>query len=80
MTRSRPWFRAKKFGWGWGLPLTWQGWLTLACYVALVAASALAFPPARNPVAFALSIGGLTAALIGVCLLTGEKPRWRWGR
>ena len=22
----RNWFRAKRYGWGWGLPITWQGW------------------------------------------------------
>jgi len=21
------WFRAKRYGWGWGLPITWQGWV-----------------------------------------------------
>ena len=80
MSNSRPWFKAKTYGWGWGLANTWQGWLTYAGYVALVAASAALFPPGRGPLAFALAVGGLTAALVGICFLKGEPPRWRWGR
>ncbi len=80
MSNSRPWFKAKTYGWGWGLALTWQGWLTYAAYIVLVVASVLAFPPDRHPMAFVLSLSGLSAALVGVCLLKGEEARWRWGR
>ena len=32
-----PWFRAKRFGWGW-TPITWEGWLvTLLGVVAFLA-------------------------------------------
>ena len=27
------WFPAKRYGWGWGLPGTWQGWLVVAAFV-----------------------------------------------
>jgi len=29
---KRVWFPAKRYGWGWGLPCAWQGWLVLAAY------------------------------------------------
>jgi hypothetical protein len=29
------WFPAKRYGWGWGLPITWQGWLTLVVFILL---------------------------------------------
>ncbi len=30
LTRSKQiWFPAKKFGWGWGQPKVWQGWVAL---------------------------------------------------
>ena len=80
MSNSRPWFKAKTYGWGWGLALTWQGWLTYAAYIVLVVASVLAFPPHRQPMAFVLALSGLSLALVGVCLLKGEEARWRWGR
>jgi hypothetical protein len=41
-TQKEPWFRAKKFGYGAGLPFKWQGWALLGIYtVALVAILAL---------------------------------------
>ncbi len=80
MTDSRPWFKAKTYGWGWGPALTWQGWAVYAAYVALVAACALWLPAEQHPLAFGGSIGGLTVVLTGICWLKGEKPKWRWGR
>ena len=79
MSNSRPWFKAKTYGWGWGLANTWQGWLTYAAYVALLAAGGALFPPNRDPLAFALVVAVLTMALVGICFLKGEPPRWRWG-
>ena len=32
----RYWFPRKKRGFGWGLPVTWQGWLVLGTYLVLV--------------------------------------------
>src|SRR3546814_14272282 len=34
---ERPWFRAKRHGYGTGLPIAWQGWVLLAAHVALIA-------------------------------------------
>jgi hypothetical protein len=73
------WFPAKRYGWGWGLPITWQGWLMLVCFVGLVAAGAFLFPPAGAPGAYFGYIAVLSAMFIGACWLKGEPPRWRWG-
>ena len=27
------WFPAKRYGWGWGPPVTWQGWVVLSAYI-----------------------------------------------
>jgi hypothetical protein len=80
MGTPRPWFKAKTYGWGWGLALTWQGWLAYAIYAASMMATAALVSPSREPGLFTASVGLLTAALIGVCALKGEKPRWRSGR
>jgi uncharacterized membrane protein YhaH (DUF805 family) len=72
------WFRAKRHGWGWGLPATWQGWLVLTTWMAAV----LTLSPllaARNITLFYLFIVGMAAAIIAVCYVKGEPPRWRWG-
>ena len=80
MSDARPWFKAKTYGWGWGLALTWQGWLTYAIYAGLLATSGMLFSPTSAPVLFVVCVEILSAGLIGICLLKGEKPRWRWGR
>ena len=46
--QSRYWFAAKTYGWGWGLPLTWEGWLVLLVYLVLLPVAVVVFPPDRN--------------------------------
>jgi hypothetical protein len=74
------WFPAKRYGWGWGLPVRWQGWATLLAYIVLLSAVAFRFRPAAHPLAFALLVALLTLAFVAVCWLKGEPPRWRWGK
>jgi len=31
--KDQIWFPAKKYGVGWGLPITWQGWVVLLLYI-----------------------------------------------
>ena len=76
---ARYWFRAKRHGWGWGLPLTWEGWVVLAAFIVLIVAGGLVFPPTRAPPAFIAFVVGLSVLLVAVCWLKGEPPRWRWG-
>ena len=73
------WFAAKRYGWGWGLPLAWQGWIVLAIFVALVIAGVVLFPPHQSPVAFIIYVVALSVLLTIVCWIKGEPPRWRWG-
>lgn len=74
------WFRAKEYGWGWGLPLTWQGWVVFAAFFLLVISGALVLLPKYGPAVFLPYTVLLVLILIGVCWLTGEPPRWRWGK
>ena len=55
------------------------GWLVLAAFVALIAAGAWLFPPRAMFGFFLAYVLILAALLLGVCWLTGEPPRWRWG-
>jgi drug/metabolite transporter (DMT)-like permease len=73
------WFPAKRYGWGWGLPMTWQGWLVLAAFMALAVAGTFLFWPRKAMAAYIMYLVVLSALLIGVCWLKGEPPRWRWG-
>ena len=72
------WFPAKRYGWGWGVPSTWQGWLTLLLFIATVVFDGILFA-GRNWPAYSISLAGALAALIAICLWKGEPPRWRWG-
>ena len=78
-TDRKYWFPAKRYGWGWGLPITWQGWLVFAPFIGLAAAGALLFSPREMLGGYLIYAAVLCAALVGVCWLKGEPPRWRWG-
>lgn len=77
------WFKRKVWGWGW-VPARWQGWLSL---LILIAAFVLILVPfVSNPAPTPADIGRFAAcvllwigAIIALCYLTGEPPRWQWG-
>lgn len=77
--QSQYWFPAKRYGWGWGLPLTWQGWVTLAQFITLIALGAFVIKPHQRPGLFALYVVALIVAFVAICLAKGEPPSWRWG-
>ncbi len=73
------WFPAKRYGWGWGPPSTWQGWLVLAAYVVLLTVGSVYFLKREMVLAFIILTLSLTGGLMLVCWIKGEKPEWRWG-
>ena len=74
------WFRAKRYGWGWGLPLVWQGWAVLLGFILLLAAGSVLISPAEHLGLHLAYVAALSAALVAVCYAKGEPPQWRWGR
>lgn len=75
----RYWFPAKRCGWGWGLPQTWQGWVVVALWFVVFFGGIFAIGPRSSPTALVLWVTGMTLALVCICWLKGEPPRWRWG-
>ncbi|MFC4525810.1 hypothetical protein ISN76_01020 [Dyella halodurans] len=73
------WFPAKRYGWGWGLPTTWQGWLVILAFVMLMGAGGAYFRPQHANGYFLVYAGVLCVLLTLVCWLKGEPPRWRRG-
>jgi len=59
--------------------VAWQGWVVLAVYFALLllGSSLLVFREAIVP--YLIFTFGLTAVLLRICWVKGERPRWRWG-
>lgn len=73
------WFHAKRYGWGWGLPASWQGWVVFIIWiVALIAVSP--WLAVRNITWFFVFFIGMVAIIITICWIKGEPPRWRWGK
>ena len=78
-TNEKPvWFTAKRYGWGWGLPCAWQGWVVFTVWLALISGTAFLLAP-RHFALWMASLAVLSAALFVVCLIKGEPARWRWG-
>lgn len=73
------WFPAKRYGWGWGPPRVWQGWVVLAVFFGLLVIGTVTVLPAKGPHVFLVYTAFLCAVLIAVCWIKGERPRWRWG-
>ena len=73
------WFPAKRYGWGWGPPTKWQGWVVLGIYVVVILLVGYLVPPGRHPVLFAAGLIIPTALFALICWRKGQPPRWRWG-
>jgi hypothetical protein len=72
----RPWFQPKHYGYGAGLPVSWQGWSALVLFVmGLIVACTMLHGTWR-----VVAISALVVTLIEVA---GRKTeggwRWRWG-
>jgi hypothetical protein len=73
------WFAAKRYGWGWGLPLTWQGWVVYALWIAVLLGSIRFLHLRQHPFGHVAFLIGMIAVLLGICFWKGEPARWRWG-
>lgn len=76
--KPRYWFPAKHYGWGWGIPATWQGWAVFFGFIAAAVALGILVAP-RSLSLYFVSLAVVTGVLIAICYAKGEPPRWRWG-
>lgn len=75
------WFPVKRFGWGWGLPVRWQGWLVLVGYLLLLGLGIYYFRGQRGVPGQLIYTLVLTIVFVGIVAAKGERPAgWRWGR
>jgi hypothetical protein len=77
------WFKAKRYGWGW-YPASWQGWVILVGFICLICwnlyrVDSMSYPVSDSLSPFIIENIFLVVLLIGICYLTGEPPKWRWG-
>jgi len=71
------WFPAKRYGWG--PPVTWQGWAVVAAWLTALAAGVLFLRLRHLWLWWLIYLVGLTSLLTLICYWKGERPRWRWG-
>lgn len=72
------WFAPKRYGYGAGLPIGWQGWAVVGLYVPVVTFASLFVR--QSVVAWGAVLLFATAALIVVSAThTRGGWRWRWG-
>lgn len=74
---EEPWFEPKRYGYGSGLPIAWQGWALIAGLLAIVLG---AVPLAeKSPFGYIVVAATATIAFLIIC---ARKTRggWRWRR
>jgi hypothetical protein len=75
--KQRYWFPAKRYGWGWGPPTTWQGWVVVVVsFISIIVGAQLL---KHRTIALLLFVVVNAGALLAICLAKGEPTRWRWG-
>ncbi len=77
--RDRWWFAPKRFGYGAGLPIAWQGWALLGGYGAVILLLWLTLRDSHPVMAVALAIIATAPVLVLGARHTRGGWRWRWG-
>lgn len=83
MEQGKPdyWFAVRLYGWGWGLPVRWQGWVVMALYFASIYLGIRYCRPQDHAGGFLTLLAISTALLIVILAWKGERPlAWRWGK
>jgi hypothetical protein len=75
--KPRYWFRAKRYGLGWGLPLTWQGWVFFLSWMLVVLSGVRLLTDGGRVMRWAF-IAAMVAMLAAVCYWKGEPNGRRW--
>ena len=78
MTDGPEWFAPKRFGYGAGLPISWQGWAMTIAFLAYAFAASIWFRD-RPIVTVALIVPALVTFLVVCARTTRGGWRWRWG-
>ena len=74
-----PWFRAKKFGYGAGLPFKWQGWVTLAVYLlAMTGLGLLADNDKAIPTFVTVALMLIITGIFTIIVRNHTEGGWKW--
>jgi hypothetical protein len=78
----KPWFAERRFGYGAGVPIAWQGWALLLSYFAALTGLAVLAERTRGEALIGVTAGMLlltTVLLVIAKARTRGGWRWRWG-
>ena len=78
MDEGPEWFAAKRYGYGAGLPIAWQGWAVMVSFLAIVGLVSFLFGD-RPLVLLALVIPLAVLLMVITSKTTRGGWRWRWG-
>lgn len=73
---SKPWFAAKRYGYGSSLPIAWQGWVAMLALIVGATVSAISL---TGPARLVVPIVGVLAFALLCAFKTEGGWRWRWG-
>ena len=75
---DRDWFAPKRYGFGAGLPIAWQGWAVIAGFAVLIGFSYWLFGNDDDR-ALAIVVPAVIALIVITARTTKGGWRWRWG-
>ena len=78
MADGPEWFAHKNYGYGAGLPISWQGWALTLVFAALVVGIGVEFQD-RPFIMFAIIVPLTVLLLVIAARTTRGGWRWRWG-
>ena len=74
-----PWFRAKRFGYGAGLPFKWQGWVVFGLYVvAMMGLGLLADNDKAIPTIVTVALMLVVTGIFLVIVRKRTEGGWKW--
>jgi len=74
MKNQAVWFPAKKYGVGWGLPISWQGWVVSLSYILLTIIGSIYLAHSDKDIIWLIPyILVLTILFLFICWKKGEK-------
>jgi hypothetical protein len=78
MSDGPEWFAPKRYGYGSGMPISWQGWALTIGFIAVAFLIAITF--STKPV---VAVAALAPLVIAFTVITAKTTRggwrWRWG-
>ena len=77
---GKPWFHPKQYGYGAGLPCSWEGWAVLAAFIAVSIGASLTISEQHWKLQAAAILIDVVALIVICAMKTRGGWRWRWGQ